>query len=401
MEEAVTPSGCEVINAPRHEEPGNLKIDLVTWTYNSAKTLDKCLASIDQALLQENICHKIAVDGGSNDETLDVLRKYGWEVEDAPKKGIPYQANRALGLVDREFFASFEHDIILSPDWFRRTSKVAGSDKTVGAVQGIRLYTGSKTMKAIEEWQYRANLMPVWVYSIDNTLFRTEAVKRAGGFSDECMASSDGILRRAMFKLGYKWITDRTLVSGHYRRNFFEHFNHQIRAYELARYFWTYNPESGRLPRRIISMLGGNPKHVLNLTLQSRMLRVPLAWYILRLQKGLYLNLPHENKSMKVVAMDDWYLAKFKKSVMKVSDGLHESDANLLEDAVSATSLYPCAWCGRRTPLVYSIPNEWIGITPKLRPGIGKRFSACSDPHAERIAEKLFKAAFDYVIPGN
>ncbi len=378
-----------------------LKIDLVTWTFNSEKTLDRCLPSIESAIPHENVCHKIAVDGGSRDNSVSILQHYGWTVKNAPKKGIPYQANHALGLVDREFFGSFEHDIILSPKWFRRTSKVVDSDETVGAVQGIRLYTGSKTMRAIEEWQYRANLIPVWVYSIDNTLFRTEAVRRAGGFSDECMASSDGILRRNMFKLGYKWITDNTLISGHYRRSFFEHFKHQIRAYNLARYFWTYNPESSSTPRRIISMLGGNPKHVLNLTLQSRMLRVPPAWYILRLQKGVYLNLPHENKSMKVVAMDEWYLTKFKKSVTNSSERLRDSHPKLGGNAVSATSLRPCVWCGQRTPLVYNIPQEWVNIMPKLQPGIGKRFFACSDSHAEKIAEKIFKDAFDYVTPDN
>ncbi len=383
------------------ERLNELKIDLVTWTYNSARTLDKSLPSIEQAIPKQNICHKIAVDGGSQDATPAILDQYGWIVEKAPKKGIPYQANHALGMVDTKFFGSFEHDIILNPNWFEKTSRVIFSNGKTAAVQGIRLYTGSKTMQAIEEWQYRANLIPVWVYSIDNTLFRTTAVKRAGGFSDECMASADGILRRNIFKLGYKWITDNTLISGHYRRNFFEHFKHQIRSYELATYYWSYNPESDSVPRRIISMLGGNPKHVLNLTLQSRMLRVPFAWYILRLQKGLYLNLPRENKSMKVVAMDEWYLTKFKKSVTNSSERPQDSDPKLGGNAVSAASLRPCVWCGQRTPLVYNIPGEWVNIMPKLQPGIGKKFFACSDTHAEKIAEKIFKDAFDYVTPNN
>ncbi len=376
-----------------------MKIDLVTWTYNSAKTLDKSLASIEQAIPEDNICHKIAVDGGSRDKTPAVLDQYGWSIERVPKKGIPYQANHALGVVDTKFFASFEHDIILNPNWFERTSKVMDSDETTGAVQGIRLYSGSKSMRAIEEWQYRAKLIPVWVYSIDNTLFRTEAVKRAGGFSDECMASADGILRRNMFRLGYKWITDNFLISGHYRRNFFEHFKHQIRAYQLATYFWSYNPESSSAPRRLISMLGGNPKHVLNMTLQSRMLRVPPAWYILRLQKGLYLNLPHQNKSMKVVAMDDWYLTKFKKAVTNSSERLHDSYAGHEENRLSVPAQNPCVWCSQRPTFVYRVPLEWVNILPKLQPGIGKRFFACSDDHAEKIAEKIFKDAFDYVTP--
>ncbi len=383
------------------ERLNELKIDLVTWTYNSARTLDKSLPSIERAIPKQNICHKIAVDGGSQDTTPAILDQYGWIIEKAPKKGIPYQANHALGMVDTKFFGSFEHDIILNPNWYEKTSRVIFSDGKTGAVQGIRLYTGSKTMQAIEEWQYRANLIPVWVYSIDNTLFRTAAVKRAGGFSDECMASADGILRRNMFKLGFKWITDITLISGHYRRNFFEHFKHQIRSYELATYYWSYNPESASIPRRIISMLGGNPKHVLSLTLQSRMLRVPPAWYILRLQKGLYMNLPHENKSMKIVAMDEWYLEKFKEAVTNSSEHLDDSYTKPGENVLSAPSQGRCVWCGQRTAFVCRVPQEWMNILPKLQPGIGKRFFACTNDHAQKIAEKLFKDSFDYVTPDN
>ncbi len=254
-------------------------------------------------------------------------------------------------------------------------------------------------MQAIEEWQYRAKRIAVWVYSIDNTLFRKEAVARAGGFSDECMASADGILRRNMFRLGYKWITDNTLVSGHYRKDFFEHFKHQIRAYELARYYWSYNPESGSGPRRIISMLGGNPMHVLNMTLQSRMLRVPPAWYILRLQKGLYLNLPHANKSMRLVAMDEWYLTKFKNAVKNSSGSFHASDTKIKDSILSVPPNSPCAWCGQRTGLPYTVPVEWVNILPKLHPGLHRTFFACSDTHAENVAEKIFKDAFDYVTP--
>ncbi len=374
-----------------------MKIDLVMWTYNSARTLEHCLASIARAVPEENICHRIAVDGGSQDETAKILHKYRWAVEKTPKKGIPHQANHALQMVDTDFFASYEHDVILNPNWFERTSRIIRSDDTIGAVQGVRLYSGSKTMRAIEQWQYRAKLIPLWVYSTDNNLYRTEAVKLAGGFSDECMASADGILRRNMFKIGYKWITDYTLVSRHYRRNFLEQFKHQMRAYELARYFWSYNPENSRL-KRIISTLGGNPVHVLNMTIQSRMLRVPLAWYILRLEKGLYMNiLAHENKSVRAVAMDEWHLSRFRETVRSSARPVDISYVRGTNHVSSDSPHNACIWCGERAVSIYRVPKDWGNIQPKLQPGIGRRFYACSQAHAEKTAEKIFKDAFEYV----
>jgi glycosyltransferase involved in cell wall biosynthesis len=360
-----------------------VKIDLVMWTYNSASALERSLPSIERAIDPENICHRIAVDGGSRDDTRVILNKHGWFVKDAVTKGIPYQANEALGMADTEFVAAFEHDIILNPRWLERITRIIASDEKIGAVQGIRLYTGSKTMRAIDEWKYRANRLSVWEYSVDNTLLRTEAVKRAGGFSSEDMASADSILRKSMFRLGYRWIVDPTLISGHYRKDFFEEFRHQLKSLELARYYWWSSPQEGSIGKRIISTLGGNPVHVLNMTLQGRMLRIPIAYYSLRLQRGFFLNLQHGKKIVMPIAMDDWHLNKFQNSVVASLESVGRNG--------------PCALCGTLTTWVYAVPPNWGNILPKLHRGIGRRFFACSNQHARMIAEKIFKNAFDYV----
>ncbi len=364
------------------------------WTYNSSRTLEMSLPSIDRASSRGNICHKIAVDGGSEDSTQAALRSHGWLVLEAPKKGIPYQANHALKQVDTEFFAAFEHDIILNPNWFEKTSRLIASDETIGAVQGVRLYSGSKTMRAIEEWKYRMNRLPVWAFSIDNTLLRTEAVKLAGGFSDEDMASADTILRKNIFKLGYKWITDPTLISGHYRKDFLEQFRHQLGSLELAKYYWT-KPERSILSRSL-SMLGGNPINVLRMTAQSRMLRVPLAWYILRLEIALYQNIPHQGKFVRPVPMDEWHLATFVHVIMESGKELQTPDAKLDPHSNPRNN---CAWCGHMARFSYKIPTDWGNIRPKLFSRTGRGFLACSDEHARRIAEKVFTDAFDFVPP--
>lgn len=355
------------------------------WTYNSASNLVKSLPSIDTAIPGEAVCHKIAVDGGSTDGTQTCLRDHGWIVLETPKKGIPNQANYALSHVDTEYFAAFEHDIILNAHWFPRTSEVIAEDRTIGAVQGVRLLTGSKTMQAIDEWKFRANRVLVWEYSIDNTLFRTNAVREAGGFPLEDPASADTILRTNMFRIGYKWITDPTLISGHYRKDFLEQFRHQLKIMGLTKYYWWSSPPERSIPKRIISALGGNPLSVVKITAQSRMLRIPLAWYALRLQRGFFLNLPQGKKSVMPIAMDEWYLKRFQDTVIA-------SVRDTKENGI-------CAFCGQTTTKVYTIPVNWGNILPKLRRGIGQRFFACSDDHSRKIAEKIFKDVFEYIQP--
>jgi len=365
------------------------------WTYNSSKTLETCLSSIDRAIPSEAICHKIGVDGGSEDSTADTLRRYGWTVEKSPRKGIPYQANYGLQLVDAPFFAAFEHDIILNPRWFARTSSLIISAETIGAVQGLRLFTGSKTMTAFDAWRYHTNRIPYWTWSIDNTFFRTEAVRRAGGFSDECMVSADAILRKNMFKLGYNWITDNTLISGHYRKNFLDHLRHQAKLFRLANYYWTSDSEDPSRLKRAISLVGGNPLNAVRMALDSRMLRILPAQYLISLQAAFYVNLfPLQNKKKRRIPMDDWFLGEFKR---QVSSSKHYSTVVFkIKNPIAERN---CTVCGKKSSFLYTIPRNWgVNIVPKLRFRMRREFAACSEAHADIVADKIFKNAFDYIV---
>jgi len=52
----------------------NMKVSIVTPTFNSSKEIEDCLKSISSQTYH-NIEH-IIVDGGSTDETLDIVEKY-------------------------------------------------------------------------------------------------------------------------------------------------------------------------------------------------------------------------------------------------------------------------------------------------------------------------------------
>jgi len=103
-------------------------VDLVMWTFNSGRTLEESLRSIDRAIPASRVCHRIMVDGGSRDNTVDLGIQHGWEVFRSDR-GIWRQANYALDRVDSEFYASFEHDILLSENWLPRVEEaIVGND---------------------------------------------------------------------------------------------------------------------------------------------------------------------------------------------------------------------------------------------------------------------------------
>ena len=203
------------------------KIDLVMWTRNSAKTLPFTLQSIERAIPKANVGQKIIVDGHSTDATKSIGEKFGWNVISAETVGIPYQANQALDLVKTELFASFEHDIILKPNWFSEILKHFQSDPKVAVAQGVRLST-NPVIRTIEQDSLKKDVRHI---SIDNNIYRTDVIKNLGGYDTEFSLCCDRNLHDRVLSAGYKWIIDKTVVSDHMRGGIRQTASH---AFKLA-----------------------------------------------------------------------------------------------------------------------------------------------------------------------
>lgn len=185
------------------------KIDLVMWTLNSEKTLAATLSSIDVAIPDRYVNQKIIVDGNSEDNTKKIGKAFGWQVVTTNDRGIGKQANIALDLVETEVFASFEHDIILHPSWFSIRDKI--EKPKVAVVQGVRIAT-NPVMRAIEVFSLKREIRYT---SIDNNLYITRIIRELGGFNPDYPASTDRELQDRVWKAGYEWIVDRTIISDH------------------------------------------------------------------------------------------------------------------------------------------------------------------------------------------
>src|SRR3954469_12296904 len=102
-----------------------MRVSIVTVTYNSASTLKDTLESVRQQDYDE--IEHILVDGGSKDETVDIIRSYphvaSWVSEkdkglyDAINKGIKMATGDVIGLLH-------------SDDFFPNTKVVSGIART-------------------------------------------------------------------------------------------------------------------------------------------------------------------------------------------------------------------------------------------------------------------------------
>ena len=63
-----------------------------------------CIDSLEKGGSFSAVRDRYLMDGGSVDATRDMAKKFGWTVAMERKRGIPFQANQPLRLVDTPVF---------------------------------------------------------------------------------------------------------------------------------------------------------------------------------------------------------------------------------------------------------------------------------------------------------
>ena len=219
-----------------------VKVDLVMWTKNGARTLPAVLKRINQVIPPTAVGKKIIVDDKSNDRTPQIAKSMGWQVIPNRGTGISDGANTALSEVTAEFFASFEQDLLLSPDWWQKISPLLDKSE-VAVASGMRFADRPVGVKKMQEYvgrQYRgkANLAS-WLRSrdmsaftmgktLDNTLYRTRVIRELGGFPKLSVnAGVDTTLAYEVNGAGFQWVVDYNLQSVHLRKGLQQELRHQ------------------------------------------------------------------------------------------------------------------------------------------------------------------------------
>lgn len=219
-----------------------MRFDVVTWVKDGGWCLPHTLDRLDKVLPSECVHRKIAVDDGSCDETVKLLKEFNWDVYPNPHSGISSGANYALSKVDCPCFMSFEQDLLLSPDWLNKIMPLMDGPQ-VGAASGIRLATNPKVIRDLDSYSYRLFLaekkcssllsnrrisMFISGKTLDNTLYRTDVIRGIGGFP--CRQSNSGVDTVLVFMLkshGFEWKVNPYCVSSHLRKGLKQELNHR------------------------------------------------------------------------------------------------------------------------------------------------------------------------------
>lgn len=225
----------------------DLRLDVCMWTKNSAGLLPRTLRRFDEIVPRDVIGNRIVIDEHSEDETASIAEDFGWAVHRNPSGGVASAANEALRRVSTPFFISIEHDILLARNWWPRIFDQIVNDQSVAVSQGIRV-PSEPTLRAIYSHHVE--------HSIDNNIYRTDVIRKLGGFPYNCPVCTDAWLKINVESARYKWVIDPTVVSDHVRSGIRQEATHRGQLQAIC--------TCTRFPSRNLSL-----KYLLRLTLTS------------------------------------------------------------------------------------------------------------------------------------
>lgn len=185
-----------------------MKISIVTITYNSAKTLQRALASV-QGQTYTDIEHVI-VDGASTDGTRDLIVTYAakhpnvrWVSEkdngiyDALNKGIRMATGDVVGFLHSD-------DVLFAPDSIEHIAAAfesAGVDVVYGDLQYCQ------NNRVVRHWESNAfnprSLKYGWMPPHPTVYVRKEVYEQVGLYDDWFRISADYDMMLRIFKAGY------------------------------------------------------------------------------------------------------------------------------------------------------------------------------------------------------
>lgn len=144
-----------------------MNISIITATFNSGKTLRDTLESIRLQTYQD--IEAIVVDGGSKDNTLDIVREYEsllpgklrWISE--PDKGIYDAMNKGIKMATGDIIGILNSDdFYTSDDVLQKVAEEFDKDATLEAVYGDIHFVKSENLKKCTRY-YSSKLFRPWL----------------------------------------------------------------------------------------------------------------------------------------------------------------------------------------------------------------------------------------------
>jgi glycosyltransferase involved in cell wall biosynthesis len=186
-------------------------ISLICTVYNEGESLYNLMESIlDQERRPDEV---VFVDGGSSDETVEILRDYGrahdfirFEVEEGAN--ISEGRNRAIELASHDYLVGTDGGCVPDPSWCAAMEDAfeAGHE----ALSGLFRPSSSSLFEFVQGevragYTARGDVPDDWPPSSRSVGFTREAWEEAGGYPEHLYTGEDARFNAEVREAGYEW----------------------------------------------------------------------------------------------------------------------------------------------------------------------------------------------------
>lgn len=184
-------------------------VSVIIPCYNVEQYIAQCL----QSLLNQQ--HKdlqiICVNNNSSDHTLSVLTRFATEhsslitLVEEPQKGAPHARNRGLQEVIGEYVQFLDADDLLEPEKIAHQVQLIKSNNypdIIAADYFRQSVQGAKKLHTVKDNNFWLGLLYTQLGITSSNIFKTTAVKKAGGFDVTLKSSQEYALMFAIMRAG-------------------------------------------------------------------------------------------------------------------------------------------------------------------------------------------------------
>ncbi len=194
-----------------------MPVSFIILTYNSAKTVKKCLESVLKQKCKKEI---MVVDGCSTDKSVEIVKKIkGVHILLAKKDGIAPARNMGLKAARGDYIAFVDSDVVLPPGWCKKAISLLERDEKIAGVggPGISPEKGAVTesLNMLLFGKTPAEEREVRSIATMDAMYKREAV--AGHVFDETLETGeDPEFNLRLIKRGYKLLFSEKLRVWHH-----------------------------------------------------------------------------------------------------------------------------------------------------------------------------------------
>ncbi|MHA1381722.1 MAG: glycosyltransferase [Candidatus Helarchaeota archaeon] len=222
-------------------------VSIVIPVFNGEKLIEKCLQSLNKLDYPKDKYEIIVVDGGSDDKTVDKVRKFNNIRLIEAGKGTSLQRNIGIKEAKGEFVALTDSDCVVDPQWLKNgvigfkdknVALIGGPNQTpenskflenaAGCVLSSKLATAAMSKRYAGNGIKEANETDLIAC---NNIIRKEVLDEIGGFNESFFPAEENELYFRLKQKGYKLLYNSEMVVWHHRVPLYLPFSKQIYKY--------------------------------------------------------------------------------------------------------------------------------------------------------------------------